>query len=148
MRLSRFSVVRLCVIAGLVAGAAMVSREGLSARVQPEQIYYSQFNPTLINGLHFDGAALVADDLDPRSAATQVHAAIDATRSLAVTDRFYLTANLFQSLTMTVVDRQTGVEMPRPRTGQTSSNTVAASPDGKVGYVLGVSVTAPGRPWR
>jgi len=42
-------------------------RDGLSAPVSPEQIYFTQFNPTLINGLHFDGAALVAEDLDPRS---------------------------------------------------------------------------------
>jgi len=141
MRLSRSVVVRLCAMAGLFAGAAMVSYDGLSARVPAEQIFFSQFNPTLINGLHFDGTALVADDLDPRSDASQLHASLDTNRSLAVTERYYLTANSFQSLTLAVVDRQTGVELPRPRTSQISAVAVAASADGHLAYVLGTAVS-------
>jgi hypothetical protein len=121
-----------------VALAAAANQGGpLAAHTPQEQAIVATFAPSFISGYHYNGSAIVPDDLDPRSGETKVRASLDLGRALVATDRFVLDSNLFTSLPLAVVDRATGVEMPRPHSVVAGATAIAASPDGRFAYFIG-----------
>jgi WD40 repeat protein len=112
----------------------------MTAQAQPEYVYFSQFNPSAMGAAVFDGTTLSQVDINPRSSALTLPASLDTSRWLTVTDRHLLGANLFQGLSAVIIDRQTGLELPRPRTTLNGSLATAASPNGSTGYILGSTV--------